>query len=246
MKKLFLFLGILLTSLCLVSCGAIDGDTDQPDIGASENMDESDTEAYWFPSDMEVQRVHIETSISDDLSDEMDLLITQIAGYTDGNLYELRLDYDKEFSCREFDGWDRRHLGYFYVEGNNIYRVRVIEKEFTPAFDEAGMPARTDAITEDEDITAWSEEDFKTRGALVCQDSPMEDVLGKEEKGFHETIEIDGNRSMYNDYYNRAETDFYECFTWEKGKGLVRYYSGYGAASLQLELIVTDENSSKE
>ncbi len=238
MKKLYLCLITLLSALCLVSCEAID----DSNTGTSE-LNEADAESYWFSSDQKVQRVHVEASISDDLPDEMNLLITHVAEYTNGNLYELCLDYDKEFSCREYDGWDRRRLGYFYVEGDSIYRVRVIEKEFAPAFEQTGTSGRTDAITEDEDITAWSEADFKSRGALVCQDSSMEDKLGKEETGFHETIEIDGDRSIYNDYYNRVETDFYECFTWEKGKGLVRYYSGYGAESLHLELTVTDDDS---
>ena len=250
MKKFYLFLTIIATSLCLVGCG----DKEKSDAKSSEHMQESnaessddtgrsDTESYWFSSGIEAQRVNIETLISDEVPNEMKLLVTHIASYSNGDLYELRLDYNEEFSCRSFDGWDRRHLGYFYVEEDCIYRVRVIDEEFKSAFDSSDTVSRTDAITENEDITTWSEEDLKSKGTIVCQNTQMEDKLGKEEKGFHEVIEIDGNQSVYRSYYNRVETDFYEYFTWERGKGLVYYESGYGAASLQLKITLADDDN---
>ena len=36
--------------------------------------------------------------------------------------------------------------------------------------------------------------------------------------------------------YTAVETDFFEGFIWEKGKGLVEYYSGYGAQSFYLDI----------
>lgn len=266
MKTFYLFLLISFSSICLVSCGNIDktdtvlpkdmvnsntqssSDTEKQDILSSSSTEKQDTnsssstapaaaESYWFPSGTKVQSVNLKSTYDLEIPDELDLLITPVADYPNGNLYGLWLDWKNNyFEQTEYDGWDRRNLGYFYVEEDSIYRVRVITEEFSPLFDPASTSARTDAITEDEDITTWNEEDFKSKGSLVCQNNPMEDKLDKKVKGFHESIEIDNNNSIYKSYYNRVETDFYENFIWERGKGLVHYWSGYGAASMHIEI----------
>lgn len=218
--KRFNLLFIMIISLCLISCGSVE--KSDAGLAVSEGIiDEGKaSESFFFSSNTEKQKV-IVTSTIPDLPDRMDLLVTNIASYPDGNLYELRLDYNNEFPCRSYDGWDRRDLGYFYVEENLIYRIKEDEAD---------------------DIDTWSEEELKSKGTIVCQESPLEDKLGIDESGFHEAIDIDGNFCIYKSYYNNVETDFYESFTWEKGKGLVNYYSGYGAQSFHLD-IRPDDNA---
>lgn len=225
MKKIVFILILLAGALSLISCG---------------DIEKEDAEAYWFPSDMEVQRVNVETSISGEVPGEMGLLVTHVASYPDGNLYELRLDYNEEFTCRSYDGCDRRHLGYFYVEEDSVYRVRVIDEGFKASFDTSDTADGTAVITQNDDITTWSEQDLKSKGTIVCSNRDIDDRIEKEEQGFHEVIETDGNCSMYQSWYNRVETDFYERFTWERGKGLVYYESGYGAASFNLEITLAE------
>ena len=175
------------------------------------------SETFFFSSDTEVQKVVVSSTIPDLPDQKTELLVTNLASYPNGNLYELRLNDSNEFSCGDWyePEWDRRHLGYFYVEGNTIYRINEYETD---------------------EINTWSEEELKSKGTIVCQESSVEDRLGAEEKGFHEIIDVDGNICTYKSYYNNVETDFFEGFIWEKGKGLVEYYSGYGAQSFYLDI----------
>lgn len=240
MKRFNLFFTITIV-LCLISCGnpenlntestvseeIIEEKKDVKKIEKEGRISSNDlndkeivAESFFFSPGIEEQRVNIVSTIPD-LPNKMDLLINHIESYPKGDLYELRLDYEQEFSSKNYDGWDRRNLGYFYVEGNLIYRVKENEAD---------------------EICTWSEEELKNSGTIVCQESPLEDKLGVEARGFHETIDIDGNSCIYKSYYNNVETDFYEGFIWEKGKGLVNYYSGYGAQSFYLEIDLDDNN----
>lgn len=76
---------------------------------------------------------------------------------------------------------------------------------------------------------------------MVCNEGGKEDPLGDDEKGWHEYIVVDGNRREYHAYSNLVETGYYECFVWEVGRGLVRYWSGYGARSNDIELYLLGE-----
>lgn len=184
-----------------------------------ENIEDTEmvSETFFFSPDTEVQKVVVSSTIPDLPDQKTDLLVTNLASYPNGKLYELRLDYSNEFSCEDWyePEWDRRHLGYFYVEGNTIYRIKEYEAD---------------------EFNTCSEEALKSKGTIVCQESSVEDRLGAEEKGFHEIIDVDGNICTYKSYYNNVETDFFEGFIWEKGKGLVEYYSGYGAQSFYLDI----------
>lgn len=218
MKRFNLFL-IMAILLCFIGCG----NPEKLNTESTISEDIIAAESFFFSPGIEAQRVNIVSTIPD-LPNKMDLLIIHIKSYPKGDLYELRLDYENEFSSRDYDGWDRRNLGYFYVEENLIYRVKENEAD---------------------GICTWSEEELKNTGTIVCQESPLEDKLGEEARGFHETIDIDGNFCIYKSYYNNVETDFYEGFIWEKGKGLVNYYSGYGAQSFYLEINPDDKELSE-
>jgi len=57
-----------------------------------------------------------------------------------------------------------------------------------------------------------------------------------DEEGWRESIVYDGFMCEYRGYNTLVETGFYECFIWEKGKGLIMYKSGFGAEKDDIEL----------
>lgn len=63
-----------------------------------------------------------------------------------------------------------------------------------------------------------------------------EDIRGENERGWHEYISVEDNKSEYHGYNSLIETGYYECFVWEIGKGLIEYKSGYGAGSDAIEV----------
>ena len=180
---------------------------------------------YFYANGTEVQRVNVKSTFTHELPDEMDLVIKHMESYSEGDLYELYLDYEEEFPGRFDDGWDRLHLGYFYVCEDKIYRVKQ---------------------TDDEDITTWDETDFCTKGSLVCCEEQVEDMLEEDEIGFHERIDVDGELRTYVSYENYGNTNFFEGFTWEKEKGLVSYRCGYGALSMYLEIYPSENKIDDE
>ena len=133
----------------------------------------------------------------DSLPSEVELLVIELSRFESGVLYELKINYEENFASRDYNGWDRFHIGYFYVEEDKITMIR-----------------HSDVLEERK---------------VVCQEEEKEDVLNKDEKGWHEYILADDNRREYQGYNNLTETGFYETFVWEKGKGLVEYRSGFGA-----------------
>lgn len=128
-----------------------------------------------------------------------------IKNIDNGQLFELFIDCGEEFSDFVSEHRDRFHLGYFYVTEDKIVRIQGIGVD---------------------DI---SKNTIDSKGTIVCQSEPMPDVLGEDEKGWHESIDIEGNITSYVSYNNAVETGFHEYFIWEKGKGLVKYASGFGA-----------------
>lgn len=155
---------------------------------------------------------------------EVTLLVTEVQRYKDGILYELKIESDGEEleKYKEYRG-DWQYIGLFFVQGEEIYLIRgeVAPNEFQTA------------------------EEFQNIGTLVCNETGKEDSLEENEKGWHEYIVVDGDRREYHAYSNMVETGYYECFVWEAGKGLVRYWSGYGARSNDIELHLPDEESER-
>ena len=149
---------------------------------------------------------------SKDLPDRIALIVTEREKTESGILYEMRLDYNKEFSGRDYFGWDRFWLGYFFVQGQEIYLLR--------------NEKLSDII--------GNEKELINRGTLICNYEGVSDELGEE--GWHSYITVDGNRREYHSYNNGTETGFYEAFIWEQGKGLISYRSGIGAEGDAIEL----------
>lgn len=164
---------------------------------------------YFFPQGTE--SVTYTGSLWDsDVQLELELMMAEVEVFAEGNLYRLQINYDKELQDRW--GVDRLDLGLFLVMGDQIYKA--------------------DATKE----APYNVEDIISTGTLVCSKENKEDTLAEDEKGWHEYIVVDGDRVEYHGYNTLVETGYYECFIWEKGKGLVEYRSGYGAAADGVEL----------
>lgn len=148
-------------------------------------------------------------SFNDFAEKDIKLLINEVKSLKHGNLYELKLSSIKEIPA------DRLCLGYFYVQKDRIYKI--------------------DPTKENLDKLASSEK-IPKNSTIVCQDKEIKDTLGKEEAGWHYNIEVLGDKREYHSYNNLVSTGYYEAFTWEKGKGLISYRSGFGAERDSIEL----------
>lgn len=68
----------------------------------------------------------LQTSLisASDGPDEVTLIIDKICSYAEGDLYGLKIDYEKDFPGRDYYEWDRFHPGYFYVRADKIYLMQ--------------------------------------------------------------------------------------------------------------------------
>lgn len=146
----------------------------------------------------------------DEEETKVELLVSKIQSFAEGDLYHMEIQCEEEL--KDVWGVDRADLGVFLVMEDQIYRVG-----------------------EAQDVN-YTVENIVSAGTLVCSGEDKADVLGEQEKGWHEYIVTKNGRSEYHAYNNLVETGYYECFIWETGKGLVHYRSGYGAAEDAIEL----------
>lgn len=145
------------------------------------------------------------------------LHITEVQVYEEGILYELKIDCDMEVLDRGYRG-EWRNLGFFYVQGDDIYFIRSYQAQ-------------------DEYQTV---EEILDTATLVCSEAGEEDALDEDERGWHEFIVVDGDTRVYHGYSNMVETGYYEHFYWERGKGLVAYESGYGAKAEGIDMYLVE------
>lgn len=176
---------------------------------------------YFFPDEGSIIYKTQFTFLEEELlPQEIDLSINEILRFEQGILYELKINFDDDFAGRTYYGWDRFHLGYFYVQEDRILLLRGenILNEIT------------------------SEEDILSMGKIVCQDEELKDSLNEDQNGEHEYISINENQRQYHSYNNLVESAFYETFVWEQNIGLVRYRSGFGAEKDGIELYLESED----
>lgn len=222
------YLLVLMLTILFVFCGCSD-DIHNKKLPVQIKSD-LDTDIplnpFFFPDKTNKEYNAKFTFLDTSLPDNIKLTISEVLCFESGVLYELRIDCDNDFSGRDNNGWDRFQIGYFYVQEKVIYLLRgqdIIE-------------------------SIKSEEDIIKLGTIVCQNEEMEDTLHADELGWHEYILVNDNQCEYHSYNNLTETGFYESFTWEYGKGLVEYRSGFGAESegIELQLIsdAIDSNNS--
>lgn len=161
-----------------------------------------------------------------------ELKIKRLKRYDNGDLYKLSVEGITE----GFLGPERKNI-YLYVAPDEIYRL------WSFCRDENGQSITfydNDSLLME---TFDTDEKLIENGELVCCMERLEDELGKEdlgenemgtpisEIGKHFSIIPEGERITYSRYDTKpnGETDFYENFVWERGKGLVEYRSGFRA-----------------
>lgn len=191
------------------------------------NQEDSSGQAsdYFFPQEVVSQEY---TAIFSGFSrqpeqKEVTLSITEVQHFKEGTLYELKVDCDEELDRYEEYRGEWWYIGFFFVQGEEIYFIRgkEVQNEFQSA------------------------EEIQNAGTLVCNEAGKEDILGDDKEGWHEYIVVAGDRREYHAYSNLVETGYYECFVWEAGRGLVGYWSGYGARSNDIELYLSGEESAR-
>ena len=175
-----------------------------------------------------------------------ELQIKWLKRYDNGDLYKLSVEGITE----GFLGPERKNI-YLYVTPDEIYRL------WSFYHDENGQSITfydNDSLLME---TFDTDEKLIENGELVCCMERIEDELGKEdlgknemgtpisEIGKHFSIIPEGERIAYSRYDTKpnGETDFYENFVWERGKGLVEYRSGFRA---EAEILYIENISIKE
>lgn len=151
-------------------------------------------------------------------AEHIELSVIEVKHFEEGDLYELKWNCDK--NAQDGYGVNRQYLGLFLVLNDGIYLIKDRDAK--------------------EELAAA--EEFKHIGTLVCSKYGKEDRLEENERGWHEYILVEDNRSEYHGYNNLVETGYYECFVWEIGKGLIEYRSGYGAEADATELYLLEND----
>lgn len=164
---------------------------------------------FFFKKEVSHITYNCNLSIYEPVQKEINLYIREVAELKEGKLYELKLDNIEGIPN------ERLNLGYFYVLEDRIYKLRPTEENLNKIKSKQELPG-----------------DY----AIVCQDKELKDSLGKNERGWHRYIEINGDKREFHSYNNLVETGYYESFTWEKSKGLIYYQSGFGAERDAIEL----------
>lgn len=163
---------------------------------------------------------------SEDLPENETISFHYLKNIGEGQLFELIIDSEEEILSKYES---RFRLGYFYVTEDKIICLRDYMENDKFIY-------LNDIVIED-----ISEELLTSYGTVVFQTIAKEDILGEEEQGWHEWIEVEGDFVRYRSYGNEVESGFYERFVWEKGKGLVEYVSGFGAARDGIDLVLKED-----
>ncbi|WP_081756810.1 DUF4163 domain-containing protein [Gorillibacterium massiliense] len=183
-------------------------------VTASNNVkEETAANSFFFNRNISQIRYKAKFLFDDMVERDVVLKIKAINTLKDGILYELKLNPIEGVPD------ERLNLGYFYVQQDRIYKMDP---------------------TKDNLAKLKESEELPNGSAIVCQDKEKKDGLSENELGWHHYIDVKGDRREYHSYNNEVSTGFYESFTWEKGKGLIDYSSGYGAERDAIELLVND------
>lgn len=212
MKKIFGILLIVFTFFICVCYGKLQDKTSQFIVSTDSN---DNLNSFFYKDDVHKANYKARFTFAGvDLPNEVELLITEVLSFKNGIMYELKINYSKDFRGRNYYGWDRFHLVYFYVQKDKIYLIQ------------------------DQNVldNIKTEADIINNGIIVCQEDEVKDALDENEGGWHEYILVHDKRREYHGYNSFGETGFYEMFIWEQGNGLVEYKCGFGAEKDDIEL----------
>ena len=235
MKKLLIIIltiGLILTSGCTKSNNIpnvsnqgsnannlkpstqADFTTNKTDAPNNTNITNTETigNSFFFKNDVSKLNYKGKFLFDDIVEKDVKLNVNEVANLKYGKLYELKLDPIEGIPN------ERLSLGYFYVQKDKIYKIESTEENLSKLKSSGELPSGS---------------------VIVSQDKEIKDTLGKDEPGFHHYLEVNGDKRVYHSYNNQVSTGYYESFTWERGKGLINYRSGYGAErdSIELQLI---------
>ncbi|ADZ85414.1 hypothetical protein [Cellulosilyticum lentocellum] len=230
MKKFLFSIGLVFIVGCSQSNNELNpvkqNQTKQQEVthSISSNIDEGEKgntkrNPFFFEEDISYVKYNGQFLFDDIINDSVRLGINKIAQLNDGELYELKLQ------AIEGVPDDRLSLGYLYVQEDKIYKIAYGDEKIKQFI---------------------SSEEIPEGSAIICQDDEIKDDLAKGEAGWHHYLTIDGDKCEYHSYSNLIETDYYESFTWEKGKGLINYRSGFGAERDAIELKKIEDSTINE
>lgn len=190
---------------------------DQPKIGESSNGSQGVKNPFFFSNETTELTYNCKYEAAESYDNcVVKLQLIELGAYKNGHLYKTKLEGLPDIQALDLKS--RITFDYFYIEADKIYKIQ-------------SMPIGTKN----------SKENGLVNGILVCQENEFSDVLGKDEKGWHYFIKTDANLREYHRYNNTIETGYQEQITWEKGKGMTSFLSGYGAERDHIELILSEK-----
>lgn len=215
LKKHILVLILIIVTLSMSACT-----NERDSIEYSKTSDSINL--FFFPSGENSKSYDgkFDTLVDSWLFTTVNCLIIDLGQYYNGNLYNIKIELEgselkDNLIPGDFEYHARLNLGYFYLEEDKIYK-----------FD-----ATVENIAIFEEGNTLPEE-----GYITCQYEELKDPLDETVKGWHHYIEVEGDKRRSGFYNNTVETGYYETIIWEKGIGMVKYSSGYGAGRRLIEL----------
>lgn len=145
---------------------------------------------------------------NDFIETDINVSVHEMSTYKNGKLYELVIDSIEGVPN------ERLKLGYFYVTKDRVYRIGAREDD--------SIKLKLGLVPDD--------------SVVVCQDAELKDRLDVDQPGWHQSIQVKGEKREYRSYNSLVETGYYETITWEKNKGLINYRSGFGAERDSIEI----------
>ncbi len=219
MKKGLALLGLLILVGCSNEKGTIPITMKEPNIESTQQqqpnvIEQDDTNdeqeqkkdttnnPFFFNQEVENLNYKGKFLFDEEIETNVKLNINQIAQVKEGKVYELQLEPIDAVPS------ERLKIGYFYVQGDKIYKLEGTKENLNQLINENIIPKGSE---------------------IVCQEEKLDDELGKDVGGWHHYIEVNGDKREYHSYDNQVDTGYYETFIWERNKGLIHYASGYGA-----------------
>jgi len=166
----------------------------------------------------------------------INLNIDLLKNFDSFDLYALYLDYPETDPMDPLSivHFDRLHLGFFGITNDTIYRLRF------PAYD--GVGTREEFVARQNSNIVKQFEKYNDllfeNWTIVSNDGGTEDILIDDE--WHSFVEVDGDKRVYH-FFSRYEggTRFYERIVWERDRGIVHYFGGFGSMREHVEFYRT-------
>lgn len=162
------------------------------------------------------------------LVDEIvDVEINRLKVYENGSIYKLNINIITETASKAFPVMVR----YFYVKADEIYLIW--------PFYQSEPNVRSISFPDDDELLLQifdTEEKLQTKGQLetVCQEENSE----YEDKYWFCYMKQEGDQITYyrREMNNSGDDMQKDLFVWEKGKGLVKFETGFGVGPMEVSI----------